>query len=376
VGDEELPADDTSPETDDGTDDGYADTTDWAGGELSEQWLGRLTERETDYGAALRTASLRLRGDLPTLVEIRMLDEASDPATVYARFVESFLADPRFAVQIRIYFRDTFKMGGGDLDSAPLFASQLAVEGRSMTELFTAASGTCPTRDGDTIVPGDCDNGAPVHAGLLTHPAVMRHFASNLAFRRVRWVQETFACSAFPAEIGEPMDIGGAAPYTAPWPFESIAGAETGGRIDFRDMESVICANCHATMNHVAPLLGHFDAAGQYSADIAVPLPSDGAPLVVLGDWLPEGETTAWRFGVPAPDLPALGRAMAADPDVHRCTVARAWNWAFGKGDIVLARTAVPESVIAPFVDDYVASGHRMNDLLLDIFTSDDFVQF
>jgi hypothetical protein len=67
---------------------------------------------------------------------------------------------------------------------------------------------------------------------------------------------------------------------------------------------------------------------------------------------------------------------MAADPDVHRCTVARAWNWAFGKGDIVLARTAVPESVIAPFVDDYVASGHRMNDLLLDIFTSDDFVQF
>ena len=77
--------------------------------------------------------------------------------------------------------------------------------------------------------------------------------------------------------------------------FESIAGAETGGRIDFRDTESVICANCHATMNHVAPLFGNFDENGQWSADIAVALPSDGAPLVVFGDWLPEGETTAWR---------------------------------------------------------------------------------
>jgi hypothetical protein len=306
-----------------------------------------------------------------------MLDEAPDQASVYRTFIESFLADPRFQTQIRNYFRDTFKMGRGGLDSAPLFAAQLAVERRSMTELFTATSGTCPTLEDGTIVPGDCDNGVAVHAGILTNPAVMSHFNSNLAFRRVRWVQETFACSAMPAEIGDPMDIGGAAPYTAPWPFESIAGAETGGRIDFRDTESVICANCHATMNHQAPLFGNFDADGQWTDSIAVTLPSDGAPLVELGDWLPPGgEATAWRFGVPAPDLPAFGRAMADDRDVHRCTVARAWNWAMGKGDIVLTRAAVPEEVIATVVDDYVAGGHRMDALLLEIFTSDDFVNF
>jgi len=378
IGGEEIPGDETGgDETGDETgDDGYEDTTDWTGGELSEQWERALAEREVDYGAALRIASLRLRGDLPTLVEIRALESSRDPAAAYERFVAAFLADSRFQIQIRNYYRDTFKMGRSALDSAPLFAAQLTVEGRSMTELFTATSGTCPTHDGEVIVPGDCDNGVAVHAGLLTNPDVMRHFMSNLAFRRVRWVQETFACSAFPAEHADPMDIGGAAPYTAPWAFESIAGAETGGRIDFRDTASVICANCHATMNHVAPLFGNFDEAGQYSDGVAVSLPSDGSPLVVLGDWLPEGETTAWRFGVPAADLPALGRAMAADPDVHRCSVARAWNWALGKGDIVLTRAAVPETVIAPFIDDYVASGHRMDQLLFAIFTSDDFVQF
>ncbi len=372
-GTSDTPADGVVADDTTGTDD---TTPDWAAGELSPEWQGRLDDRDLDYGAALRTASLRLRGDLPTLLEIRMLDEATDQASVYRSFLESFITDDRFIPQIRNYFRDTFKMGRGDLDTAPLFAAELAVEGRSMTELFTATNGTCPTMQDEAIVPADCDNGVPTHAGILTNPAVMRHFNSNLAFRRVRWVQETFACNAFPAELGDPIDIGGAAPYTAPWPFESIAGADTGGRIDFHDIESVTCANCHATMNHQAPLFGHFDADGRWSDSIAVTLPSDGSPLVAMSDWLPDGETTAWRFGVPAADLPAFGAAMAADRDVHRCTVSRAWNWAMGKGDIVLTRAAVPDEVIDTMVDDYIASGHRMDQLLLAIFTSDDFVNF
>ncbi|MBW2462149.1 MAG: DUF1588 domain-containing protein [Deltaproteobacteria bacterium] len=378
-------ADDTTPvdgtggtgdPTDPAVDDGYADPTDWAGDDLSDEWRARLDAREVNYGAALRTASLRLRGDLPTLVEITMLEGAGDPALVYERLVTSFLEDPRFLRQMRSYYRDTFKMGRGDLESAPLFAASLAATGRSNNEMLTASVGTCPTVEDGVVVPGDCDNGVGTHAGLLTHPAVMHHFASNLAFRRVRWVQETFACSAFPAEHADPVDVGGASPYTAPWPFESIAGEATGGRIDFRDTSSVTCANCHATMNHLAPLFGNFDEAGQLQDTISVTLPLDGAPLVTLSDWLPEGEVTAFRFGVPAADLPALGAAMAVDRDVHRCTVARAWNWALGKGDIVLTRAVVPDSVNEVVVDAYVADGYRMDHLLLDIFTSEDFVRF
>lgn len=369
------PTDPTGPVDADG--DGYIDVVD-PSGTLSPEWQTELNRRELDYPAALRTASLRLRGVLPTLVEIRYVATADDPRVAYEQLVDEFLDDPRFTDRMIDFFRDTFRMGGGELESAPVFATQLVVEGRDFTELFTATSGTCPTYNDqtDTFTPADCDNGVPEHAGILTHPAVMRHYASNLAFRRVRFVQEVFACTPFPAEVGGNLDVGGEAPYTAPWPFESIAGAETGGRVDFHDTSSVICANCHATMNHIAPLFGRFDDRGMWQDDFAVELPIDGAPTAAMSDWLPAGEETAWRFGVPARDLPELGRALAADPDVQRCTVTRVWNWAMGHGDVVTNVDVVPEVVVRPIVDEYVASGHDLRVAIRAVFTSADFVRF
>ena len=89
--------------------------------------------------------------------------------------------------------------------------------------------------------------GVPVTAGVVTNPGVMKHYAGNLAFRRVRWVQEVFDCTAFPAEVQAPQQVGtNNAAYTAPWPFQSISGTDNGGRIDFHDTSAVVCANCHA----------------------------------------------------------------------------------------------------------------------------------
>jgi hypothetical protein len=67
---------------------------------------------------------------------------------------------------------------------------------------------------------------------------------------------------------------------------------------------------------------------------------------------------------------------MAADPEVARCTVARVWNWALGKGDIVLTLTVVPDVVIDDIVADYISGGHRMKQLVFDVYTSEDFVRF
>ncbi len=350
-----------------------------AGSGLSPEYQSRLDARTVDYSAALRTASLELRGELPSLVDINALAEAPDDASKQAAYnatIEAYLDDPAFTGQMLAYFRNTLKMGGDpDMDTAPLFAAELVVQDRPFTDLFTATSGTCPTMDGSgNIVPADCMNGAPNPAGILTNPAVMKQYFSHLAFRRVRWVQETFACNPFPAEVTTPTDIGGAAPYTSPWPFESIAGADNGGRVDFHDTSSVVCANCHTSINHIAPLFGHFDDQGQYQSDFAVQLPS-GDP-VMLSDWLPSGETTAWRLGVPAPDLPSLGRDLAADPQVDSCTVARLWNWALGKGDVVQDREAVPDSVIRDMVATYQSNGKRVKPILRAIFTSNDFVRY
>jgi hypothetical protein len=226
------------------------------------------------------------------------------------------------------------------------------------------------------LTAADCANMAPVQAGLLTHPGVMAHYYSNLAFRRVRFVQEIFDCTAFPAEVTTPQDVGGAAKYTAPWEFESIAGFESGGRIDFRDVSAVICANCHATMNHIAPLFGNFNDQGMWSDQVEVRLPTEGNPRVEMSDWLPEGETTAWRLGVPAADLTELGQAMAADPAIAECAVARAWNFALGKTDIVTTLAVVPSDVIAAQVEAFTTGGHKLKDLFFAVFTADDFVKF
>lgn len=61
------------------------------------------TDRTLDYGLALRTASIKLRGDLPTMVEIRRLDAAvkaaasdgseNDPQFVYNDLVRGFIYD-------------------------------------------------------------------------------------------------------------------------------------------------------------------------------------------------------------------------------------------------------------------------------------------
>jgi hypothetical protein len=67
---------------------------------------------------------------------------------------------------------------------------------------------------------------------------------------------------------------------------------------------------------------------------------------------------------------------MATDPAVSACTVARVWNFALGKGDIVQTLSIVPPDVIAAEVAAFDADGHRLRDLFYRVFTSDDFTKY
>ena len=352
-----------------------------------DEWDQRLADREVNYPAALRTAALRLTGDLPSLADTKTigLAPAAEQKDIYESLIRGYLDDPRFSVQMIRFWRDAFKMGGSAmLNAAPNFAAQLTVEGRPYTELFTAASGACPTYTAEGgFVAADCGGGAPVPAGVLTNPGAMAHFASPMAFRRVRWVQETFACTAFPTEGKSAAEIeedgaadDGLAAYTSPWPIESISGALNGGSVDFHDRESVACANCHSTMNHLAPLFGNYDEDGNYQAGIQVVTPTDGNPVTLRTDWLPDGEETAWRLGMPAADPGALGAAMASDVAVSECAVARTWNWALGRGDIVEALALVPADVIEAQLNGFVQSNYNLKELIFTVFTAEDFISY
>jgi hypothetical protein len=345
-----------------------------------DEWDDKLAEREVDYNAALRIAALRLTGELPTLAELDAVASAADPAPLYEEQIRKYLGNPKYGRQMYRFAQDLLKMGDDPvLDTAPAFVASVIINNRSYLDVLTATSGTCPTYNQmtNTFTPGNCANGAPQTVGLLTHPGVQRHYFSNLAFRRVRWVQETFACTKFPAELAKTAaDVGGEMPYTGVFPFDSIAGASSNGRVDFRDTKSVICANCHSNMNHIAPLFAYFDQNGQYSAAMAVPVPLPDNPNAEMRDYLPPGEGLAWRFGVAVNDMTSLGRAMADDRAIAECAIARMWNWAMGKNDIVDDGARVPAATIEDQVTAFIGGGYSMKDAMYRAFTSDDFVRF
>ena len=341
-----------------------------------------LSTRVVDYNAALRTAALRLTGDIPTMIEMNKIKAAGNAEAQKAAYetqIKEYMTRPAFGRQMMYFWRDTFKMGEtAEMDTAPAFAASLSVSNGSYQQLFTAATGACPTfnEGAGTFTPADCAGAGP-KAGVLTNQGVMKQFYSNFAFRRTKWVQETFDCVKFPIDLtGAPTDVGGATPYTGDYAHDSISGTANGGRVNFREAVAVQCAHCHKNLNHIAPLFANYDLNGAYQTQIAVKTPLTGEPLATRLDFLPADQGTSWRPGVETPDLTSFGAAMAADADVAKCGVARMWNWAMGKGDIVDLLVEVPAETIQAQVDAFTQNGYKMKDLIYSVFTADDFVKF
>lgn len=354
-----------------------------------EQVKQILDARKTDYGEALRTASLKLRDQLPTLEEINQVANAADDnakKAAYEKLVDTMIESPEFAATMVKFWKDTFRTGQvgqvqqgmPDKDTAANFAAQVTVAGRPFTDILTASSNTCPTFDAatGTFTDGSCDT-TPT-AGVLTDPGILAQYFANMAFRRVRFIQETFACSKHPTEFSATPVAMGNGTYTGPYDFKSITGKVTvpDARIDFQDTSAVICANCHVTLNHAAPLFTKYDDKGvlQQTEQVKVPIP--GEPAAKLTDYLASGEPLAWRMGKTATDIPSFGQQMAADPDVARCAVNRMWNYAMSRGDIVNDLATVPNTVTDPFVQAFTANGMKLKETIRAIFKAEDFVKF
>jgi hypothetical protein len=358
-----------------------------------EQIKQILDSRKADYGEALRTASLKLRDELPSLAEIKLIEGAPDDAAkkvAYEKLVDDMLASPKFTTTMVKFWKDTFRTGQvgavqagqPNKDSAALFAAQVVVEGRSYSELFTATTNTCPTYNGtaNTFAPAACPKGpaAIPTAGILTDPGLQAQYFANMAFRRVRFIQETFACTKFPAEYSATPKPLGNGTFTGNFAFESITGKinKPDARVDFQDTSAVICANCHVNLNRLAPMFLNFDDKGLAQATSQVEVPIPGTPKAARIDYLPDGEGFAWRAGAPVTDITTLGAAIAADPEVQRCAVNRVWNYAMSRGDIVNDLATVPNAVTEPFVKDFTANGQKLVETIRGVFKSEDFVKF
>jgi hypothetical protein len=309
---------------------------------------------------------------------------------MYAAKIDAMLADPRFSATQVEWWRNTFRTGtySGDteaiipkttppsFDTAATFAASVVIADQPYTDILTATTGTCPTFDTttNTFTAASCTNNAPT-SGVLTDPGIQAQYFSHMAMRRARFIQEIFACSAFPAEFSAAPTAMGSGFYTSPWPFDSITGGAS-AQIDFQSTSAIICANCHTSINHIAPLFSYFDANGQYQSTIQVQTPVTPPVTSVLGDWLPAGEQTfAWRYGTAVTDIPSLGKAMAADPNVQRCAATRVWNWAFSRGDVVNDVAPVPTTVTDSYLTTF-QTNFSTKSLIRAIFTSQDFILY
>jgi hypothetical protein len=346
-----------------------------------------LAQREIDYNAALRIAALRLTGDLPTLAEINEIANAGDLAAqkvAYEARITEYLNRPTFARQAFNFWSDTFRMGGSpEMDTAPALAAKLTVENGNYMNLFTQTSGNCPTYDGaSTFTSAECPGTGP-QAGILGNPNFHQQYYSNMAFRRVKAIQELFDCAKFPAPSDSTEGVaiqGAAALYTGKRPFTDVATTPT-GEINFQDASSVVCANCHSTLNPAAPLFAFYDDQGVYTGQFAVPVPNPDNDTVRMVDYLAPGVSTAWRFGVDVPSdpmvgIPAFGAAMSNDPYVAKCGVTRIWNWMMGRQDVVDGLAAVPDDTVQEVVDAFRASGYTIKDMIKNVLFNDHFVKF
>ena len=68
--------------------------------------------------------------------------------------------------------------------------------------------------------------------------------------------------------------------------------------------------------------------------------------------------------------------AFAADTQVQKCQVQRAWNWAMSKTDIVNDLAVVPDSTINDIMTVFTSSGMKMKPVFKAVFTAPDFVMF
>ena len=402
----------------------------------SQQKTTELDARQLDYSEALRTVSILLVGDVPTLSEIYELGDLPLEAQKlkYEELVDKKLVDPRFSATLVEFFKYTFKMGGASLvlgepsrDTAPIFAAKVVYEEKDWRNILVQQTNTCPTFNAtnNTFVDGSCNN-LPTgmnHSGILTDPGVQSLYYGNLSFRRNRFFHETFLCrSGNEQSGGEPTDQ---PPTTAPckdgdpipgyqnkWPVNEIAGTCNGGRVDFHAYNSSnVCANCHATWNHRAPLFSQFDSKGVFqtltiAGEYSVFVPVNGSPRAKLSDWLctdslicPNGgnNTTAWKktmkvdgieTSAQAATINELGQQMSKDDEVIECAVKRVWNYAMGRADIaeIGGRSWVvlpdrndpnPELVtMTKLVKDFKGNGFNLKKTLRTILVSDDFVRF
>ena len=226
-------------------------------------------------------------------------------------------------------WRDAMRMGGGDLDSAPVLAAQIMVENRSFTELFTRPPATARLRRRDEHL----------HRRRLRQ----RRAGAGRRAHRPRGDAPVLREHGLPPRA---LGAGGLLLQQVP-----VRGRRHAGRDRRQGLHLALGPRLHRQRAHRLP--GHRErglrelphqhqppgpavrelrrrrhvAGGRLGAHPH--RPGGGAHRAVALAAARRDHAVAQ--GNPVADLAELGQAIAGDPGLGECMVARMWNWALSK---------------------------------------------
>jgi len=186
------------------------------------------------------------------------------------------------------------------------------------------------------------DAGSP-RLGLLGSGAMLA--ANGLPQRtsptlRGRFVSQQLLCKTVPPPPGN-VNIGALDMPPPGTPIRSVLEAHR---------KNPSCAACHAMMDPIGLGLDNFDSVGAYRTM------DNGAPIDATGD----------LDGVAFKDEASLSTALRNHPNAASCFVTKVYENAQGRAPI-----DVDAAVIASLSKQFDAKGHRADQLLVDIVSSD-----
>jgi hypothetical protein len=265
---------------------------------------------------------------------IRALDGiAKDPA-VYPQFTDTLRHAMREETMLVIE-EIVWRQNG---DARELFTAPWTFVNAELAGLYGIAA---PEGDGFAKVALPPDQ---PRAGVLGHASFLStfsHFGSTSPTLRGKAIRNRLLCQSIPAP---PPDV--------PTDLPSTADAQTMRERLIAHQAVASCAGCHKLMDPLGLSLENFDGIGAYRQT------ENGFAI----------DTSGELDGAPFADPRGLAALLAADPDVAACTVKNVFRHAFGHVETQGERTS-----IALLEEAFVASGHRLRELLVDMVSSEVF---
>ncbi|HVO31303.1 MAG TPA: hypothetical protein VMV18_11220, partial [bacterium] len=184
------------------------------------------------YAAALRTASVKLRGKLPDPTDLQSV--LANGQTAYETLIDSYLdpvQNPLLGPQVRGFYNALFLMGGNvtvmvgntnvtyNDDEAPNLATYIFLNDHPMTEQVTSESCISNTFapyaagaavDGSTADASGCpvdSTPAGQRAGVISQKVFLAKFGTSntVNMRRMSVIHQIFNCNIYPDSADVPL---------------------------------------------------------------------------------------------------------------------------------------------------------------------------